>query len=709
MNRNLIIMGLLALTLLTISTCAAQDDNSTETVNELSVFEEPALEVANETHVLQSSGVNTHIDVAGKTDFDAIGDYFKVKLSDSSNNVLKNTKVTFTVNGKSYNQNTDSSGIASLQLRLKDGTYKIVAKYAGNSKYEASSMTTTVKMANTRVVDAGLSNSEIQSIIDNAKTNNVILFKGSSYSGINLMITKSLTLLSNVGTTLKSSSSSPVITINGKSASLAKVKGFTIECTGDGIKVDAADYVTIAGNDITCKGNGVVALDTKYLNITKNNIVKNSKSGISLAESSYTYIFNNKISNNGANGIEVAKSSNVYIHDNSISNNGANGVYLSKTVNGANYGEGPEKIYINKNTINRNSNDGILIQNAGNDVNINSNEINSNWGNGISIGHIGNNKVQSNVITDNHANGIKFFDNYVKPKSQDVSYNAIFGNSGREVEAKDTYYQENGNRLEIGDNWYSDYNTLCPKIKSNNIKFVVTQTGKNQFQATFLDSKGNIASLLPDRTLSYKTNDGKTISLTVSGGVATFTVDANDGDIVNAKVDYSERKNTYDSTTPNSNSLNGKTPTYSYPSIPNYQIYDDMINGNVGGNGDGDGNGEGSGSSANRGNGASTQDSQSNGNSTHSQKSDPANNANSPVNDVSQSYDTPDTSSAGTSQASTGDSGNPGSQSQSVVKQIIIDEDEFFKITGISFIVLLMILTVGFYYRDDIKEMNSKR
>ena len=215
--------------------------------------------------------------------------------------------------------------------------------------------------------------------------------------------------------------------------------------------------------------------------------------------------------------------------------------------------------------------------------------------------------------------------------------------------------------------------------------------------------------MLPDRTLSYKTNDGKTISLTVSGGVATFTVDANDGDIVNAKVDYSERKNTYDSTTPNSNSLNGKTPTYSYPSIPNYQIYDDMINGNVGGNGDGDGNGEGSGSSANRGNGASTQDSQSNGNSTHSQKSDPANNANSPVNDVSQSYDTPDTSSAGTSQASTGDSGNPGSQSQSVVKQIIIDEDEFFKITGISFIVLLMILTVGFYYRDDIKEMNSKR
>ena len=38
----------------------------------------------------------------------------------------------------------------------------------------------------------------------------------------------------------------------------------------------------------------------------------------------------------------------------------------------------------------------------------------------------------------------------------------------------------------------------------------------------------------------------------------------------------------------------------------------------------------------------------------------------------------------------------------------IIDEDEFFKVTGISFIVLLILLTIGFYYREDIKEMKSK-
>ena len=87
-----------------------------------------------------------------------------------------------------------------------------------------------------------------------------------------------------------------------------------------------------------------------------------------------------------------------------------------------------------------------------------------------------------------------------------------------DVEAKDTYYQDTGSRLELGDNWYTDFAGICPKIKSNNLKFTVTQIGPNQFQALFLDSNGNVASLLPDRTLTYTTNDGNKVSVTISGG-----------------------------------------------------------------------------------------------------------------------------------------------------------------------------------------------
>jgi parallel beta-helix repeat protein len=704
MDKKTLIIILTVFALLTMNACAAQEsDNSTADVMEIASDDVPTLQVSNATETLQAAGVATHIDVESDTEFDVIGDYFKVKLSDENNNTLKNTKMTFTVNGKTYTQNTDSSGIASLQIRLNDGTYKIVTKFAGNANYKASSLTTTIKMTNTRVVDSGLSNSEIQSIIDNAKPNNVILFKGSSYLNINLVITKSLTLQSNVNTVLKSSSG-PVITIKGKAASLTTVKGFNIQSGGDGIVVEDADYVKIYNNDISGSGNGIVATGTKYLNITKNDISKNSKSGISLADSTYAYIFDNDIKSNGGNGIEIAKSKNVYIHGNIISGN-KNGVYMDKKVNGIDYGEEPSNIQINKNTITKNTNDGILVQHAGDNIKIQSNEISSNKGNGISLAHIGNNVIKSNVITENYVNGIKFFDNYVKPKSQDISYNAIYFNTHMDVEAKETYYQETGSRLELGDNWYTDHAGICPKIRSNNIKFVVKQIGPNQFQATFLDSNGNIASLLPDRTLTYKASNGQTYSITIKGGSGVFTVDAADGDKIRATVDYSNRDNTYDSNTKSTKPVNGQSPTYDYPSIPNYQLYEDI--GTGGGNGNGDGSGDGSGGDATRGNGKSSQDSSSNGNATQSKRADPSSSASNPVNDVSQSADVPDAvSQAGASEPSSGDSGSPGSQS--VVKQILIDEDEFFKVTGISFIILLIILTVAWYYREDISEMKSK-
>ena len=697
MDKKTLIIILIAFIFLTMNVCVAQEaDNVTDV--DLEISEEPSLEVSSDTSVLSVSKESTSIEVKSNTTFDVIGDYFKVKLSDSKDSPLKNAKLTFTVDGKTYTQNTDANGVASLQLRLNDGTYKIVTKYAGNSNYQSSSLTTTITINNTRVVDAGLSNSEIQKIIDEAKTNNVVLFKGSSYSNVNLVITKSLTLISNVDTTLKSGSSNPVITIKGKTASLTKVKGFNIEGNGDGIVVRDSDYVTIYNNDITTKGNGIVAKGTKYLNITKNNIVKNSKSGISVADSSYTYIFDNKINGNNLNAIELAKSKNIYIHGNTISQNNLNGIYLAKKINGVDYGQGPSNVYINKNTISKNGEDGILMYYAGDNVNIKANSIESNKENGISLAHVGSNTIQSNVISDNKI-GVKFFDNYVKPANQDISYNAVVGNNEKDMQAKDTYYQENGIRLDVGDNWYGDLNLMCPKIKSGKIRFTVTQIGENLFQATFLDSNGNIASLLPDRTLTYKSN-GQTFSISIVGGAGTFTVDANDGDLIRATVDLSKRDNIYDSNVKPVTPTNGAAQTFDYPSIPNYQIYGDI------GSGNGDGTGQGTGGNTNKGNGNSQYESSENtGNSTYSQKTDPASNADGQVNDA-QSYESQST----TSPASSSDMGQSNSDpgSQSVVKQILLDEDEFFKVTGISFIILLIILTIGFYYREDIREMKSK-
>lgn len=652
-----------------------------------------SLDGADQT-ILKESGIKTQIEVESNTTFDVVGDYFKVKLSDKEGNALKNTKVTFTILNKAYAKSTNGNGIASLQINLNDGSYNITTKFNGDSNYKSSSLTTPITVNNTRVVDAGLSNSEIQKIIDDAKEKNIILFKGKSYSDINLVINKRITLLSNVDTVLKSTSTNPVITIKGKDASYAIVNGFNVQGKGNGIVVRDADFVRILNNDIATDGNGIVATGIKYLNITKNDISKNSKSGIIVADAVSTYIFSNNINSNGINAIEISKSNKLYIHGNTIKCNNKNGIVLTKTVDGVNYGEGPQNVYINKNTISKNLGDGILISNAGDNVNIKSNGIEENHGNGISISHIGSNSIQSNVIYANWDNGIKFFDNYVKPTNQEISYNAIYSNLHMDVEAKDTYYQDTGSRLQLGDNWYTDFAGICPKIRSNNLKFTVTQIGDNKFQATFTDSNGNIASLLPDRTLTYTTN-GKSVSVTISGGAGVFTVDANDNDLIKATVDNSRRDNIYDSNSKTAQPINGVTPSYDYPNIP----YENYGNGN--GNGNGEGDGSGNGGSSNHGSSDNV------GNSTHSQNSDPSSSGTNQANDASQNYETEDAASQGASAGSSGAAGGAGSKS--VVKQILLDEDDIFRVTGISFIILLIILTIGFYYRDDIKEMNSKR
>lgn len=705
MNKKAFILVLFALFIFSLNFCSAQEINNV-TVDDstpISTVNDNSIAYSDQTVLKASSPIKTQIDVKSNTTFDVVGDYFKIKLSDENGVAIKNTKVKFGIGGKTFTKTTNSNGIASLQLNLKDGTYKITTKFLGDSNYKSSSKTATITMSNTRIVDEGLSNSEIQKIIDNAKDKNIILFKANTYSDINLVINKRLTLISNSNTVLKSSSLNPVITIKGKSSSVTTIKGFKIRGSGDGIRIVDSDYVTVVSNDISTNGNAIVATGTTYLNITKNNIVENSKSGIVIANTVSTYIFNNKINDNGVNGIELAKSDKVYIHGNSILNNGQNGILTSNSVNSVNYGNGPENLYISKNTINKNKINGIYIKKAGDNINIKGNVILRNSENGISITDIGSNVIQSNEIAYSIV-GIKFNDDYLKPKNQDISYNVIHHSSHVAVEAKDTYYYDYGEPLVIGDNWFTDDKLLCPKVRSNNMKFVVSQVGPNTFQATFYDSKGNIASLLPDRTLTYEVG-GQKYTMTLSGGTGVFKVDAANGDLVKATVDSSHRDNTYnEDIKSSSNPTNGVSPSYDYPDIP--YVPDEGMEGDSGSGSGGNGNGNGNGGNANSGNGQSSQSGENVGNSTNGQRSEPAAGSNNPVNDAANAQDA--SSQASSSEGTSGGSGSAGSQKQSVVKQIIFDEDEFYKVSGILFIVLLIICTIIFHYRKDISEMMSE-
>ena len=58
---------------------------------------------------------------------------------DQNKKLIKNKKVTFTVNGKTYTATTNSKGVATVKITLnKKGTYYYYAKFAGDSMYTAA-------------------------------------------------------------------------------------------------------------------------------------------------------------------------------------------------------------------------------------------------------------------------------------------------------------------------------------------------------------------------------------------------------------------------------------------------------------------------------------------------------------------------------------------------------------------------------------------
>lgn len=703
---------------------------------------------------MQASPVETYIDAPSEVDCDVVGQQFEAKLLTKTNKAVSNAKITMSLDSADYNLKTDSKGSASLQIRLDDGQYILTTTFKGDSNYKPCSKQTIIKMNNTRVVDEGLTSSEIQSILDNAKPNNVILFKGDVYEDISLIINKRLVLIGNGNTVLKSNSNETVIEAIGKNSSLSSITGFNIQSNGNGIRIEDSDYVTVANNTISSNGSGIIAEGVKYLEIDNNNISSNQNNGIVLGSSSTSNVINNKISSNSKAGIAIANSDNIYIYYNSFSKN-QNGIVLAKEIDDVYYGgastnihignneitdndiginleEAGDNISIDSNTINGNHHDGICIKKASKNVGIISNIINDNMGSGISVSKIGANFTAFyNLISYNSVNGITFNYDYTIPLSQDIRFNVIIHNPQNEIDASATRYTHSM-PLTIGENWYGGILNICPKVITDNINFVAKQVGSYLFNVTFYDEEGNIVSQLPQRTVTHKVNNGRSRSFVMFNGTATFERDASDDDIIHIYVDMGSYSIVYKFDDPDY--LDIDYPPYSpyvrpiedvgkpYPNLPRPGLIEDIINDNPGdggsddntgnngentnGNGGsiigGDGNGgsstgHGTGTGIN-GNGNSNADGNTNQNT---------NDANGTAVQASGSNSKPASSIGPTSNApSPGEGLSAGSQS--VIKKITIDEEDMFRVTGLSLIILLILLTIGFYYREDIMEMKSQ-
>lgn len=72
--------------------------------------------------------------------------YLKITLKDQNQKIIKNQKVTLTVNKKSYTATTDKNGVATFKNFniQKAGTYKATVKYAGIYNYYGTSLSTKI-------------------------------------------------------------------------------------------------------------------------------------------------------------------------------------------------------------------------------------------------------------------------------------------------------------------------------------------------------------------------------------------------------------------------------------------------------------------------------------------------------------------------------------------------------------------------------------
>ena len=69
---------------------------------------------------------------------------FQARLTDTNGNGLNNRKLRFVVNGVAYERNTDTNGIASLNMNLTVGSYPIDVFFDGDDQYQPSNARNTV-------------------------------------------------------------------------------------------------------------------------------------------------------------------------------------------------------------------------------------------------------------------------------------------------------------------------------------------------------------------------------------------------------------------------------------------------------------------------------------------------------------------------------------------------------------------------------------
>ena len=428
----------------------------------------------------------------------------------------------------------------------------------------------------------------------------------------------------------------------------------------------------------------VITVSSNDVNIS-NLIISGGSSGIVLDNVENIKISYNDFNNNYY-GIFLKNSNNLNISSNAFLNN-YDGIYFDENV---------LNTQIISNYFSKSENDAISFDKSGSHTTVSGNTLEQN-SNGIFINMVGDDdlNIEYNTIQRNKENGIYFGSNYRKINETsilNIADNSIVYNKEFNILGRESIY----NKIDLNTNWIASdnprFNGVCEKIKFNKYHMAVNQIDSNTLSVS-------VDGIRTDSLLRYSTNGGRNWQYaTLSGGKAIINVANDDGNLV---FDYFEGNTNYQY-----QMENYVPPVPVNPDIP--------VNPDTSGNDDSSpsestGNGTNSRSEQIEGNGTTT-----NSNSGSSQGQNPTNVDNSNNIEQSSSQNAESSSSQAASQTE-----STASNSQSVSKQISnpqesiakilnIDE-EVVRIAGMGFIVLLIILVIAGYYRDDVRYMLNKR
>lgn len=639
---------------LSINMVAAEDINNTSVA-----------EVSNENNVLDKIEINYVQLNASDISVFSKGESYNVTLSYDDGTPVFNKTINFEINGVKYAKLTNNQGVASLNMRLNQGTYVISTSFTddyGRSLTQQNYVY--VSDVKGTIIPEALSNFEIQKVIDSANAGDNIIFAGKNYENISLVISKNpVNIYSNVKSVLNGNFKSPVFTIKSSKASGTVIYNLIIQNGSHGCLIDNTSNITLLKNDIIQNGYGVSVSGADKVNIIGNLIFASKNCAIYLYDSTNTDIYSNCISNNNE------------------------GIYFDKFVKYTN---------ISNNQLVYNKNYAINLEGSGSYTTVTFNNISNNE-NGINIDCEGDRKlfVENNAILDNEIDGVRVGSGYVKSSDSELSgirNNVIMRNKGFNIIGRDSQYKSIKFGPVLTDGNHSSGTKICSKIQTKLLGFNVEQIGKDTL---LIDINGISANF----NMKMSFDGGATwVYPEFNNGKALIHVSNGDGKVLFDYMNSDQKDYSYE--------LSGYSPYVkpAYPQPPTSPTNPTDPSTPSNPNNGNSGNGNGTSTNGQQGQGSATSSGE--GGFDEGSLSVAGSNSASASEAASTSQSSTSASQAGESSSQSASSTD--SQSQSVSKVIDIDE-EVVKIAGMSILILLIIAVIGLYYRKDIKSMIEKK